>query len=513
MKARFTPVDFTPEVFPRYDARRAPLVPPAALWNQAPYRRLCVNAHWASHLDGQIARLLYRDAWKGTDEAIDQAILQTTYILAALAKPAAACEDTPVPPQFRFTEQCVMEVSDDGGVSWSPVAGWLEYAQSCFQGPAGPVGPAGPPGADGAQGPVGAQGLPGPAGPAGPAGPPGADGADCVDCSAPVTTASPNDRLNQFCAVAGGLENWMSSKFISSVNILKAAAQLAKSIFDQATDMLDAIPIFGPLVNNIVDLAADMAVKGDYDDVIGHIQDPGFGDALQCRMYCWLKTNIADGEPITTADVEAMLADVKNWAYTLPPGLPLITLYGQFFGLWVAALSPIEVHRRLALYLDERSNDCLGLCDECLDEGDCTAAYPGPGTHVYSTSSPNWSIEVGTPNGQAVGYVPATFPDEEIRVVFCATSDFNVDTVSMQNTFVVGGLATSAMRYGVRFFDADGNPNGNDIIFWDATTGQYDWFTDSNNAGRVGVRKVVFFGQKVVAGYTWEFRNMTVVTS
>jgi Collagen triple helix repeat (20 copies) len=371
MKARFTPVDFTPEVFPRYDARRAPLVPPAALWNQAPYRRLCVNAQWASHLDGQIARLLYRDAWKGTDEAIDQAILQTTYILAALAKPAAACEDTPVPPQFRFTEQCVMEVSDDGGVSWSPVAGWLEYAQSCFQGPAGPAGPAGPPGADGAQGPVGAQGLPGPAGPAGPAGPPGADGADCVDCSAPVTTASPNDRLNQFCAVAGGLEVWLISKAVSGINIWKAGVQLAKSAADQVTDMIDAIPIFGPLANNLIDLAADMATKGDYDDIIGLIQDPSFGDAVQCRMYCWLKANVGDGEPITTADVEAMILDLKAWAYTLPPGGPFLSLYGQFFGLFISAISFVEIHRRLSLYLDERSNDCLALCTDCLEPQPC----------------------------------------------------------------------------------------------------------------------------------------------
>jgi hypothetical protein len=62
-------------------------------------------------------------------------------------------EDGPpgIIPRFRFTADCVMEVSLDDGVTYAPMTGWLDNAPNCFAGfdgagiPVGEVDPGSPP--------------------------------------------------------------------------------------------------------------------------------------------------------------------------------------------------------------------------------------------------------------------------------------------------------------------------------------------------------------------------------
>lgn len=68
------------------------------------------------------------------------------------------CEGDPMATVFRFTAECGLEYSPDG-TNWTPVDGWSEFAETCFEGPAGPAG------ADGAAGPAGPQGPAGPTAP------------------------------------------------------------------------------------------------------------------------------------------------------------------------------------------------------------------------------------------------------------------------------------------------------------------------------------------------------------
>lgn len=56
-----------------------------------------------------------------------------------------------MPTQFRFVD-CVLEYSNDGGETWTPVTGWPEAAGSCFQGAPGAPGAPGADGQDGAPG-------------------------------------------------------------------------------------------------------------------------------------------------------------------------------------------------------------------------------------------------------------------------------------------------------------------------------------------------------------------------
>ena len=47
---------------------------------------------------------------------------------------------TMIKPQFRFTAECGLEVSTDGGTEWESVPGWETYAQTCFKGADGEPG-------------------------------------------------------------------------------------------------------------------------------------------------------------------------------------------------------------------------------------------------------------------------------------------------------------------------------------------------------------------------------------
>lgn len=69
-----------------YDPRRDPAPVPSAGVFDSPYVVLCLNSEWAGHIDGLLDRLLYPDAWRGTDAEIESAITQVNQLLVKLAQ-------------------------------------------------------------------------------------------------------------------------------------------------------------------------------------------------------------------------------------------------------------------------------------------------------------------------------------------------------------------------------------------------------------------------------------------
>lgn len=77
-----------PDLFPPdrcYDPRRVPLPTPDVGILDAPLVSFSLNVQWVSHLDGILERLLYPDAWTGTDEQVAQTIQQVHHLLVLLA--------------------------------------------------------------------------------------------------------------------------------------------------------------------------------------------------------------------------------------------------------------------------------------------------------------------------------------------------------------------------------------------------------------------------------------------
>lgn len=71
-----------------------PLVPPSVGIFDGPVHKLCINAEWWAHISGEISRLLYRDAWAGTDTQIEDAV-QSIYRLLNVGEPTDDCEGLP----------------------------------------------------------------------------------------------------------------------------------------------------------------------------------------------------------------------------------------------------------------------------------------------------------------------------------------------------------------------------------------------------------------------------------
>lgn len=69
-----------------WDIRSSPIPAPEAGIFDAPNVVICLNVHWVGHLDGVLERLLYPDAWQGTDEQKQAAIQEVGKLVAKLGE-------------------------------------------------------------------------------------------------------------------------------------------------------------------------------------------------------------------------------------------------------------------------------------------------------------------------------------------------------------------------------------------------------------------------------------------
>ena len=401
-----------PEHIKKYDPYLNPLPLPTFQPDEGDIVCVQLNKEWLSYVIGGLWGLTYPDKWQGNNtQQIEAAGMARNLI--ALFQLAAVCEDGMIIRQ-KPDEPCIIQTSSNGGETWADtidmslcehevclpqfrfVGTVLQIDADCDDVYELSQDLRGLPGLDGEDGASpemrvfegyiqwrqdddsptwgnliaieDLRGLPGLDGEDGLPGLDGADGADGV-CVCPDTPPDVQKDLLDFekqaCAMAKGLAKWLIDKNVASIHVIKAAATFGKALADQATDLLDAIPIFGALVNNIIDFAASMATKGDYDDIIGQISAPEFEDWLTCKLYCQLKQS--EGTTVTVSSLCGMLSSVADAAAVLPPALPLITFYGQAFALWLTSVSCEQAYKRMLLFRDERSDDCLLLCLECPD--------------------------------------------------------------------------------------------------------------------------------------------------
>lgn len=108
--------DLFPEIIRPYDVRLNPIAAPTAGIFDAPQMVICVNQDWVGHIAGTLERLLYRDAWLGTEEQQETAILQIEALLASFAM----CS---VVRDIRMAD-CGLEVNRDGE-TWEPLTSFL----------------------------------------------------------------------------------------------------------------------------------------------------------------------------------------------------------------------------------------------------------------------------------------------------------------------------------------------------------------------------------------------------
>lgn len=108
-----------PEQVRPYDTRLIPAPVPDTDLCDCPHVVLCLNSEWASHLDGLLERLLYRDAWAGTDEDKDRAVQTIERLLSMFKVNDMCCCGDRKPTNQRVNPITgKIEYSYDGGQTW-----------------------------------------------------------------------------------------------------------------------------------------------------------------------------------------------------------------------------------------------------------------------------------------------------------------------------------------------------------------------------------------------------------
>lgn len=194
------PAHFMPEQLHPYDVRFSPMPVPVEGVFDTPTVRICVNSAWVSHVDGVLERLLYTDAWKGSDADIERAVGEIQRLLAALSN-IGDCESMAI-TAIRMNG-CDLEVQYDGLLDWVKVGDMTACAvpgPKGDKGDAGEQGPPGPPGQDGAPGAPGQDGQDGAPGAPGQDGQDGAPGQDGQDgCSPRILMAGTEIFIDSDC--------------------------------------------------------------------------------------------------------------------------------------------------------------------------------------------------------------------------------------------------------------------------------------------------------------------------
>lgn len=257
----------------------------------------------------------------------------------------SSCEGSTV--EFRLTEECGMEYSNDGE-TWVPVAGWVDFAATCFVGPPGPEGPPGP------AGDTGPTGAPGATGPMGPEGPPGAPCEGCgVDDVGDPETSDGNDNL---CGIATYFLDWHLEKWTDVFDSISAAASASTAV----AEAIEAIPGIGLLLTpftSAVQAVADLT-DATRDAWMAEV-DTAFLEDMRCSLYCWLKDNTNDDVTDLRAWLEAREAEYAS---------PLTLGKHSFFGFGLK-YTDAELKKRIYVGSAQPLSNCDELCDDCPDDG------------------------------------------------------------------------------------------------------------------------------------------------
>jgi len=118
------------------------VVPPDVEPGASPLVCLQVSSVWLPYVIGSLMQLVQPTTWDTTDPTVRQLALDRATALIEMFGTAGECTAV----EFRFTDDCLLQYSVDGGTTWTTVPGWASFAPTCFTGPEGPEGPEGPAG-------------------------------------------------------------------------------------------------------------------------------------------------------------------------------------------------------------------------------------------------------------------------------------------------------------------------------------------------------------------------------
>lgn len=362
-----------------------PVVPPTDEPDAAPLVCVSFNAQWVPYVLASLMQLTQPASWNASPSAVLTVLDQATRLIELFIEGV----DCIAMLEFRFTDTCTLQVSTDGGTTWTDVPGWSTFAAACFTGPAGPPGPTGPPGATGATGNTPelrwngctfqvSLDL-------------GVTWSDLSGFSIPTlqgclggTPATPPGVTTD--QMACNIANWLA------VQILQGSmSSLATSIGATATTLEAALSLFGLAaswsgIGTVVFEAAGIFIAAG--TAIGETAlNTAAGDTtLRQNITCAIYDAIAADGSVTTANFATVLTNLAAITYATPGIVGLIHDYVQNLGY--AGIAAVQGEG--SLY--------GGTCDGC---------GPWCFTFDFTTGQHGWEITPGQDGhySSGVGFV------------------------------------------------------------------------------------------------------------
>lgn len=340
------PAPYNPLNIKKYDPflRPIPLLPDPDSGQQV---CMMLNEEWIGALIGALWPLRYTDKWQGTPEERVLGTQRTELLIYMLQVAAAECGDSSMAIDDIRIENCFLQISYAATPgSWVTVGNIRDCASSSDRLLKYGSGP---------------------------------DVNDVEIFNFPANPA-PGEinqlAVNYACNLAMEMAMYLRREFHQIIDEATAWIDAGNVVLDLASDFLPSVT--GLIATKIGAFAADFAAN-DMQEV-KRLTNEDFAEDRACDVLCEIRDRLLRNQgDWKIEDTDAIMEDMAETSADLPPGGPLITVYGQSFALFLKAFDRSNVHRRTAVWATSPGNDC-SMCDECTTPIDwCETFLDGAG--------------------------------------------------------------------------------------------------------------------------------------
>lgn len=265
-----------------------PVTPPVSEPDALPGVSVCFSAEWLPYILGSLQQMAQPTAWDASSPTVLQTTLDRVQALIGLFGNGEACS------MLRWsTSDCALEISTDGGATWSAISGWdINGLASCLQQPLIDIG--GTPGT----------GFDGPGNPLG------------------ISAAQ----------MACNIANWLAVEVLQgSMSSIATSLAASATLLETADSIFKLIASFtgvGGLFFTVAGILIPAATAIGESALNSAATDATLREDLTCAIY----TAISAAGKVTSGNVDAILTNINAISYGTPGIVGLLHDYVSNLG-------------------------------------------------------------------------------------------------------------------------------------------------------------------------------------
>lgn len=355
------------------------------------------------------------------------------------------------------------------------------------------------------------------------------------DCACDTVPPQPpievgDDRYALACNIAIGLGEYLHTHFDDSLEFIEAGIEAAQAIETIVSGFIDAFPVFGAIVDAVLDFATETIQAGAEETRAAN--GNYFKEMIQQQLFCSMVNDTSDFDQAYLGTIKG---ELQQWGASLPLQTPLFVAIGQIFSVWLNNVPDAEMLRRANVYKGSAQNCNLFQCGNGIVQfaSDSSTVAENAGTHVVTVQlaleggalANDVTVEVAaagtaTPTTDYT-YAPTliTFPagsadgaTQNVTITLVNdTLDDNSETIilTLQNVSA-GGALGAQVTHTVGIVDDDEAGGGTWCYAFNFVTSNGGWVAD-NLSGSLGTwENGVGWRRSVTSGTTYRARAISI---